>query len=72
MPEKTRKKHKNLEKIQIIYGLHSVKAALENEKREHDELLINENHSNLAKKYQSKIKKKYSLQIIYLNFNVFF
>ena len=57
MPEKTTKKHKNFEKNQTIYGLHSVKAALANEKREHDELLINENHINLAKKYQSKIKK---------------
>ena len=55
-PEKTTKKHKNFEKNQTIYGLHSVKGALANEKREHVELLINENHSNLAKKYQSKVK----------------
>ena len=57
MPEKRRKKAKNLVKNQIIYGLHSVKAALANEKREHNELLVNENHENLAKKYKCKVKK---------------
>ena len=57
MPEKTTKKDRKFEKNQTIYGLHSVKAALANENREHDELLINENHRDLAKKYQSKVKK---------------
>ena len=44
-------------KKQIIYGLHAVKAALLNEKREHDELLIHENHRHLLEKNKSKIKK---------------
>ena len=44
-------------KKQIIYGLHAVKAALLNEKREHDELLIHENHRHLLEKSKSKIKK---------------
>jgi 23S rRNA (guanosine2251-2'-O)-methyltransferase len=54
---KNSKKTKNSGKYNIIYGLHSVKAALLNEKREHEELLININHSKLAEKYRSKIKK---------------
>jgi 23S rRNA (guanosine2251-2'-O)-methyltransferase len=37
--------------------LHAVKAALINNKREHEELFINDNHRNLAEKYQSKIRK---------------
>ena len=44
-------------KFQTIYGLHAVKAALINNKREHEELFINDNHRNLAEKYQSKIRK---------------
>ena len=44
-------------KKQIIYGLHAVKAALLNVKREHDELLIHENHRHLLEKNKSKIKK---------------
>ena len=44
-------------KIQIIYGLHSVRAALLNNKRIHNELIIHENHKNLLDKYKSKIKK---------------
>ena len=43
-------------KIQVIYGLHSVKAALLNDKRVHEELIIHENHQNLAEKYRSKIR----------------
>ncbi len=56
MAEKKTKKHKNLGKNQTIYGLHSVKAALANKKREHEELFINENHRNLAEEYRSKVK----------------
>ena len=43
--------------IQTIFGQHSVKAALQNDKREHIELIINRNHIDFAKKYESKIKK---------------
>ena len=51
------KKPKNIGKYHLIYGLHAVKAALLNDKREHDELFIHENYRKLAEKYQSKIKK---------------
>ena len=44
-------------KKQIIYGLHAVKAALLNEKREHDELLMYANHQHLLENNKSKIKK---------------
>jgi len=44
-------------KIQIIYGLHSVRAALLNSKRVHDELYITENNHEFAKNYKSTIKK---------------
>ena len=47
----------NLGKNQTIYGLHSVEAALLNDKRNHHELIIHENQRNLIEKYQSKIKK---------------
>ena len=51
--QKSRKSNIN----HIIYGLHSVKAALLNKKREHLELIVNENQRNFAKKYDQKIKK---------------
>jgi len=51
------KKPKNMAKIHIIYGLHAVKAALINENRVNEELLIHENHRKIAEKFQSKIKK---------------
>jgi 23S rRNA (guanosine2251-2'-O)-methyltransferase len=51
------KKPNNNQKYHIIYGLHAVKAALSNEKREHEELLTIENHRQLAEKYQLKVKK---------------
>ncbi len=44
-------------KNQTIYGIHSVKAALLNEKREHQELILHENHRNLVEKFKSKIVK---------------
>ena len=44
-------------KIQIIYGLHAVKAALLNNKRKHEELLISENYQKIANNFRSKIKK---------------
>ena len=57
MIKRNPKKPKNIGKFQIIYGVHAVKAALVNDKRDHEELLINENYHKLAEKYQSKIKK---------------
>ena len=43
--------------IHTIFGQHSVKAAIQNEKREQIELIISKNHFNLVKKYESKVKK---------------
>ena len=43
--------------ISTIFGQHSVKAALQNDKREHIELIISKNQINFAKKYESKIRK---------------
>lgn len=57
MSKKKLKKTNNTREFQTIYGLHAVKAALINNKREHEELFINDNHRNLAEKYQSKIRK---------------
>ena len=43
--------------IHTIFGQHSVKAALQNDNREHIELLISKNHISFGKKYESKIQK---------------
>ena len=43
--------------IHTIFGQHSVRAALQNDKREHIELIISKNQINFAKKYESKIQK---------------
>ena len=43
--------------IHTIIGQNSVKAALQNDKREHIELIISKNHIKIAKKYESKIQK---------------
>ena len=51
------KKPYNTGKINIIYGFHAVKAALLNNQREHQELLISENNNKIANNYRSKIKK---------------
>ena len=56
----TKKKRKNQEKIakkQIIYGLHSVKAALLNEKRINNEIILQENINFPLEKFKSRIKK---------------
>ena len=53
---KYKKPHKT-GKNQIIYGIHSVRAALLNNKRVHDELLIVENLKKLADNFKSKLKK---------------
>ena len=43
--------------IHTIFGQHSVKAALQNDKREHIELIVSRNHINFPKKYVAKIQK---------------
>jgi rRNA methylases len=43
--------------IHTIFGQHSVKAALQNDKREHIELIISKNQANFTKKYESKVQK---------------
>ena len=43
--------------ILTIFGQHSVKAAIHNDKREKIELIISKNQINFAKKYESKIEK---------------
>ena len=53
---KNNKSNKN-QGIHTIFGQHSVKAALQNDKREHIELIISKNQINFAKKYESKIQK---------------
>ena len=57
MSKNNYQKPSNTGKKQIIYGLHAVKAALLNNKRNHYELLITENHQKLADNYKSKIQK---------------
>ena len=47
----------NTGKIQLIYGIHAVRAALLNTKRVHLELYITENNHEFASNYKSKIKK---------------
>jgi len=47
----------NTGKIQLIYGIHAVRAALLNTKRAHLELHITENNHEFAKNYKSTIKK---------------
>ena len=47
----------NTGKIQIIYGMHAVRAALLNNKRVHQELHITENNHGISENYRSIIKK---------------
>ncbi|MDC0232672.1 23S rRNA (guanosine(2251)-2'-O)-methyltransferase RlmB [Pelagibacteraceae bacterium] len=47
----------NTRKIQVIYGMHAVRAALLNTKRVHHELHITENNHEFAKNFKSRIKK---------------
>ena len=49
--------------IHTIFGQHSVKAALQNYKREHIELIISKNQINFAKKYDETITSRGSLTI---------
>jgi len=57
MPKNKPQKSLNTGKIQIIYGIHAVRAALLNTKRVHLELYITENNHEFASNYKSKIKK---------------
>ena len=57
MPKNKPQKPLNTGKIQIIHGMHAVRAALLNIKRVHHELHITENNQEFAKKYKSTIKK---------------
>ena len=57
MPKIKPQKPLNTGKIQIIYGVHAVRAALLNTKRAHYELHISENNHDFANNYKSKIKK---------------
>ena len=43
--------------IHTIFGQHSVRAALQNDKREHIELIISKNQIHFSKKYESKMQK---------------
>ena len=57
MSKKFSKKQDKTQKNQVIFGIHSVKAALLNEKREHNELILQENISFPLDKFKSKVKK---------------
>ena len=57
MPKNKPQKSLNTGKIQIIHGVHAVRAALLNPKRTHHELHISENNHEFANNYKSKIKK---------------
>ena len=54
---KNKQKATKMRKIQIIYGLHSVKAALLNSKRVHSELILNENIKFPIEHFKTKIGK---------------
>ena len=56
MPKNKPQKSLNTGKIQIIHGVHAVRAALLNNKRAHHELHISENNHEFANTYKSKIK----------------
>ena len=57
MPKNKPQKPLNTGKIQTIYGLHAVRAALLNNKRVHQELHITQNHQIIAENFRSKIKE---------------
>ena len=57
MSKKKSKKTSNFKKKQIIYGVHAVLAALNNNKRTHEELLISESHRDIIENFRSKLKK---------------
>ena len=57
MPKKKYQKPHNTGKIQIIYGIHAVRAALLNSKRVHEELYITENNKQIEENLRSKVQK---------------
>ena len=57
MSKKRYQKPHNTGKIQIIYGLHAVRAALLNGKRAHEELYITENNKQIEENLRSKVPK---------------
>ncbi len=57
MIKKNPKNPNKINKNQLIFGNHSVEAALLNDKRTHNELILHENTSFPIEKYKSKIKK---------------
>tara|TARA_Y100000590_G_C15396712_1_gene892218 strand:+ start:33 stop:797 length:765 start_codon:yes stop_codon:yes gene_type:complete len=57
MSRKKSKNYNNTGKKQIIYGLHAVKAALYNDKRYHEELIVSQSHRKIAEKFKSRITK---------------
>ena len=57
MDKKYQKNREKITKNQIIYGLHSVKAALLNKKRTHIELILQENINFPLDRFKSTIKK---------------
>ena len=57
MSKKNSKNPNKLSKNQIIYGIHSVKAALLNKKRVYNELILQKNINFPLERFKSKIKK---------------
>ena len=57
MPKNKSQKSLNTGKIQLIHGIHAVKAALLNTKRVHHELHITENNHEFVNNYKSTIEK---------------
>ena len=57
MSKKNSKNPNKTSKNQVIYGIHSVEAAISNNKRDHIQLILSENMSKFAQKYMDKIKK---------------
>ena len=59
MPKNKHQKSLNTGKIQIIHGMHAVRAALLNIKRAHHELHITENNLEFAKNFKSLAAKAF-------------
>ena len=57
MAKKKYQKPHNTGKIQTIYGLHAVRAALINNKRANEDLYITDNNRQIAENHRSKIQK---------------
>ena len=60
MLKKKYQKPHNTGKIQIIYGLHAVRAALLNRKTVQEELYITENKKHIGENLRSKIQNSLS------------